>query len=239
MLKQAYLVVFAGLAGACGPSATGPTTVSGTAPPAAAAEPCPSGDALNDAARAGWGKGEGVVTASCLALRAAGETLWLIDGTFEPGTGEEMSLGMWTALITPGGEVRWAEGEDDLPYGAAMRSYTDGWTAADLDGDGTDEVLYVAGYDHGGYMESQLVAASIAGGKLAVGEAISLSSDNSAAVDPADPETGELHVCDGAWELVPAGAGRQVAVTYSGDQCEKPGRHVFSWNGAGLVAAGP
>lgn len=229
------LVVIAGLAGACGPSATTPATVSGTAPPQApaiAAEPCPSGEALNEAARRAWGKGAGTVTADCVALVAAGETLWFFDGTFEPGGPDAMSIGMWSALATPGGEVRWAEGEDDLPVGAMMRTYNVDWKAADLDGDGTDEVLHVAGYDHGGYMNSSLVIASIVGGQLTIAsEGLPLSADNSAA----DPDPSELESCDGSWELV----GRQVAVTYDGPSCERPGRHVFSWNGTALVEQAP
>ena len=233
MNKAYLLLVSAGIASACGPAPTGPSTVSGTAPPAtaaAAAEPCPAGDALIETARAAWGKGPGEIYADCVALRAGGETLWLVDGTFDPG-GDSMTMGMWTALVTPAGEVRWSAGDDELPYGAMMRTSSAGWTAADLDGDGTDEVLYETTYDHGGYLDSQLLVGRIAGGELVVAEGVPLSSDNSAA----DVDEAEMVVCSGAWEVV----GNQVAVTYDGPSCERPGRHLMSWNGTALAPAGP
>jgi hypothetical protein len=219
------------LLAACGAPGAPPAAPSAAAP-AAAATPCPDGDALAETARAAWGQGAGTASASCLAVRHAGGTLWILDGLFEPDPDEGM-VGMWTAVVRPGGEVVHLTGDDELPWGAAMRSSTTEWTAVDLDGDGDDEVLYVATYEHGGHMESSLQVAAIRGGELAGGESVPLGRDNSAAL--MDDDDG-LDVCDARWELVDAGAGRrQVAVTYEGDDCESPGRHLFAWNGRDLV----
>lgn len=219
------------LLAACGPAATSPPeTPSNHTAARPAPTPCPAEAELAETARRAWGKGPGTVTAGCVALIRKGATLWFVDGFFEPAESDG-TIGMWSALVTPAGEVTWTEGADDLPESAMWRASTSDHVAADLDGDGDDEVLWIANYDHHGYISDALVAAAIVDGGLVVGEAIPLSSDNSAAIvdDTETPET-----CSASWELVPAGAGRRVAVDY-GDDCATPGRKVFTWTGKGLV----
>ena len=226
---------------ACGSPARTTTTTATTgetsgeaAPPPAdaappeppAATPCPEGNALARAARKAWGKGKGTATADCVALRVDGGTLWLIDGTFEPDPIDDEGVGMWTALVTPAGEVRHREGDDGFSWGMVERSSADGWRAVDLDGDGDDEVVWVTSYDHGGHLQEVLSVARVDRGALAlVGDPLPLSEDNSAAGYPED----ETRVCDARWEL----AARRIAITY-GRGCERTGTVVYAFDGEKL-----
>ena len=224
-----------GAAAACGPAAPDQgTTVgnSGNAAPAkAAATPCPEGDALAETARAAWGKGAGTATAQCVAVSVGGETLWYVDGYFEPEPNDDMMMGMWTALVTPAGEVRWSSGDDELPYGVMMRDASGGHQAIDLDGDGSDEIVFVAGYSHGGYDQYSLGVLRLTANSLeGVETEVPLSSDNSAA----DPDPSELATCDASHEIVDAGGKKHIVITYSG-QCDRTGAVTYSLEGKTLV----
>jgi hypothetical protein len=219
-------------AAACGPKAASTSSTPSNTPPGQppfmVAGPCPAGEDLARLALQAWGKTGGTATAECVELRVKGEILWLVDGWHEPPESEDsMTVGSWSALVTPAGEVRWAEGDDELPFGALMKDMPGAWRAVDLDGDGTDEVLHELGYSHGGYTDTSLVVARIADGKLLYGNTdIPLSSDNSAAVE----DEAEMVMCTGTWEVTPP----DVSITYEGD-CERPGRKVYRWNGTSLV----
>jgi hypothetical protein len=219
---------------ACGPKSagSGPTTENHKQPPLMVAGPCPEGADLNALALSAWGKTGGTATAECIALRVKGEILWLVDGWYEPPESEDsMYVGSWSALVTPAGEVRWAEGDDELPFGALMKDASGAWRAIDLDGDDTDEVLHEVGYSHGGYTDTSLVVARVDGGKLVYGDTeIPLSSDNSAAVE----DEAEMVMCTATWEVTPP----EVVITYEGD-CERPARKVYRWNGTSLVDSAP
>lgn len=222
-----------GAAAACGPAAPDQGTVGnqGPAPARAAATPCPEGEAVNEAARAAWKKGAGSVYATCVAASVGGETLWLLDGYFEPEPNDDMMVGMWTALVTPAGEVRWVDGGDDFPYGAIMRDASGGHQAIDLDGDGNDEIVYVAGYSHGGYDSYNLIVMKVTASSVeTVSGEVPLGSDNSAA----DPDPSELATCDAAHEIVDAGGKKQIVITYSG-QCDRTGKVTYGLDGKALV----
>jgi hypothetical protein len=223
------------LLAACGPKpgGSGSTTENHKQPPLMVAGPCPAGADLNALALTAWGKTGGTATAECLALRVKGEILWLVDGWWEPPPEtEDYSVGSWSALVTPAGEVRWADGDDDMPAGVMLKDSPGRREAVDLDGDETDEVLQEVGYNTGGYYDSSLVVARVIDGKLeyAGGDEIKLSSDNSAA----DPEDGETYSCMAEWAVVEGAPPRQVAITYDGD-CERSGRFVYQWNGQALA----
>jgi len=218
------------IAAACGPKAAAPTTPAarGTAAPAATA--CPTGDALSETASHAWNKEGGSVTAECVALRVGGETLWLIDGWYEPPEpNEDNMVGSWTALVTPAGEVRWLDGSDDLTNGMLLNTTSEGWTAVDLDGDGTEEALHVNNYNAQGWMSDTLSVFAIVDGKGVWGEALALGHDNTVAA----PEPGEEEVCIANWEVIP-GTPAQIAVTWD-EGCEEPGRKLYRWNGKALV----
>lgn len=219
---------------ACGPkpAGTGPTTENHKQAPALVAGPCLEGEALSALALSAWGKTGGTATAECLALRVKGEILWLVDGWWEPPPEtEDYSVGAWTALVTPAGEVRWADGDDEMPAGVMLKDSPGRREAVDLDGDETDEILQEVGANHGGYYDSSLVVARVIDGKVEyTGDEIKLSSDNSAA----DPEESEAYSCMAEWAVVEGAPPRQVAITYD-EGCERPGRHVFQWNGAALA----
>jgi len=223
---------------ACGSSIERSPTV-GTRPvgaeSTAAVTPCPIGDALQQAARAAWKKGPGATTVECVAALAGGETLWLFDGSFEPEPNPDLTLGMWTALVTPAGEVRWVEGGDDFPYGAVDRTYAAEYQAVDLDGDGNDEIVYVVGYSHGGHDSSQLMVLRITGSgvEIVTGEEVALSSDNSAA----DVDSAKVGTCDGRHAIADAGGGRKhIEITYAGD-CERVGTVTWTYDGTALRQA--
>lgn len=224
-----------GAAAACGPAAPGQATTvgnSGTAAPAkAAATPCPEGEALAETARAAWKKGAGSIYATCVAVSSGGETLWYLDGYFEPEPNDDYMVGMWTALVTPAGEVRWADGADDFPYGVVMKDASGGHQAVDLDGDGNDEIVFVGGYSHGGYDSYMLGVLKVgaSGVQAAEGE-VALSHDNSAA----EPDPSELATCDATHELVDAGGKKHIRITYAGD-CERTGPVTYAYDGKALV----
>jgi hypothetical protein len=226
------------LVAACGARTATTMTPPGSAPAATAGQdsapaiPCPGHEAIAETARAAWDQDTGTAVAECVALRHGGGTVWILDGWFEPEPNADGLYSVWTALVRPDGEVLWRDGHESVPYGALVRRTADDWTAADLDGDGNDEVLYVASYDHGGHLNSELMAGAIVEGRLdLMAEGIPLSRDNSAAAEDED----EIETCDGAWELVPAGDRRHVAITYTGPDCEQPGRHLFAWDGKELI----
>jgi hypothetical protein len=223
---------------ACGPAVDHGATIGNEpggapAPAHASATPCPSEPTLTETARTAWNKGTGTITVSCVAVSVGGETLWYLDGSFEPEPNDDYMVGMWTSLVTPGGEVRWIEGDDDMPYSAIMNSYMGDLDAVDLDGDGNDEILYTAGYSHGGYEDASLTVMRVSadGVESLAGENIPLSSDNSAA----DPDPADLSTCDAQWALAEApGGGKQIEIEYAG-QCERTGKVVWRYDGKVLT----
>lgn len=208
-----------------------------TAPARPAVTPCPDGDALDAAATAAWQHGDGDVNAACVALAAGGRGLWLLDGFLTTKGDDGDALGAWTALVVPGGEVVSLTGEADVPFGFLEHTTLDLWQAADLDGDGDDELLHFIGYAHMGYETTTLRLARVEGGALvAIGEDIPFSSDNSGAVDPDDPEGPAAATCTAEWKLVPAGREQHIDITYAGEgECERTGHHVYRVAGDALV----
>jgi hypothetical protein len=216
-------------AAACGPKPAA-TSIDNTST-ADDRTPCPA-DAT-EAARAAWNVGEGSITVDCVAVRSRGETLWLLDGSFEEP--DAMMAWLYSAVVTPAGAVRWASEGDEVPLGALMRVASTSWTAVDLDGDGDDEVLWAITYSHGGYDEEHLQAGKLGpSGFEVAGDGILVSHDNSAA----DPDDGDVRTCDGSYQVIDGPGGtRQVVVERTGEDCDPPGRAVYAWDGTALVAA--
>ena len=237
MPRLVYLPLI--VAAACGSRGTSDTLGNTSAPGPGSTESrriaCPEGPALEAAARKAWSVDTAPVTPSCVALWS-GEPLWLVDGWVDRGT----SVDMFIALVTPGGEVRSVESDLELPSGAIDRSGTT-YAAADLDGDGRDEILLESAYSHGGYDQSSIMAVGVgADGKLvhSTEPALSLSADNTAA----DPDPGTAYSCDSTHRLVDRpGGGKLLEIVSSpatgttNESCPTPGRHVYAWDGAKLV----
>lgn len=238
-MKTLFPICIVTAVAACGTAPSRPTTVDNQREPddttRAAATPCPADAALTEAARAAWGKGAGTVNAICVAASVGGETLWMLDGYFEPEPNDDYMVGIWTALVTPTGEVRWVDGSDDNPYGVVMKDASGGYQAIDLDGDGNDEIVSVGGYSHGGYDSYTLIVQKVtpAGLESVEGE-VPLSHDNSAA----DPDPSELATCDAQHELVDAGAAKHIRITYAGD-CERTGTVTYALEGKALIEVKP
>lgn len=208
-----------------------------TTPVRPAVTPCPDGAALDAAAIAAWQHGDGEVNAACVTLAAGGRGLWLLDGFLVTTGADGDALGTWTALVVPGGEVVSLTGEADVPFGFLEHTTANDWQAADLDGDGDDELLHLIGYAHMGYENTTLRLTRVEGGVLvAIGEDIPLDSDNSGAVDPDDPEGPVAASCTATWKLVPAGREQHLDITYVDDGgCERTGHHVYRLAGDALV----
>lgn len=232
------------LAAACGPAATsssgaGPVSNQPAGPVAAAvAAPCPSGPELLAAAARAWSKPSTAgLSAECVALRVDGETLWYLDGWWEGGEAAGWNVGMWSALVTPSGETRWVDGADDLPPAAIDRGGTTNHQAIDLDGDGTDELVFEANWAHHGYEDGSLVVMRVRADGVASAvpaDGLVLITDNSAAVDdPADAVT-----CQGSYRFVDDGPGKRLEITYSG-QCERVGTRAWRLAGDKLVEITP
>jgi hypothetical protein len=229
MKRWTWLVV--GALGACGPKAGGPDTIGhddGTA--AAEATPCPTSAVA--IAEASWGAAPGTVEeVDCVAYRSGGETLWLLDGYVAPENADMVT--MRSSVVTPAGETRWADEPMEVPWGQMEKSATTDQRAVDFDGDGDDELVWVTAYQWGGIDEESLVAAKIVDGHPKVeGDEIALSYDNSAS----DPDPSELSSCTASWEVIDDGAGKALAITRDGPNCDPPGKTVYGWNGTALVA---
>lgn len=231
-----YPLLALALAAGCGTAPSAPPPVAHTArgdEPSTAAPPCPEGPGLPALARRAWGKPDGeIVTTACAALVVGGEPLWFVKGAWEDGR----RVGLWEALVTPDGAVRWADGSDDHPHGTLMRLGDARLEALDLDGDGADEALLTETTERGGFAVTHLVVYAVtARGARAVNDPapIVLATDDEGSI--VELETGKVTRCDGAL-VTPAapGGGRRIEVTYTG-QCDRTGRRAWRYDGRALV----
>lgn len=236
--SRSLFVVAGALAGlaACGPKGTK------TTPPPSGKDriACPDGDALSEAAKtyfAGGNADSADVSASCVAVYTD-RPLWVLDGWHESPTQEGVAL--VTALVDPASkQAVWVSGAGDFsfPPGAIDRMTGPGMSAADLDGDGKDELISITGTSAQGYdVESLSVLVIGATGLTTAGE-IPFLEDNSAA----DPDPSELISCSTEWKLVAGPDGTKqldltvTAQTPGESSCLAPGHHVMKWTGHELV----
>lgn len=209
-----------------------------TAHPRPAPTPCPTGDALDAAAIAAWRHGDGEVIATCAPLQVGGAPAWVIAGFLERPTDDDAGLGAWTAVVRPTGEVLALDGDDGLPPGAIDHTTGDAWTAADLDGDGDDELIHVEGYSHMGYSTTSLSVLRVTGAALVqVSDLIELDSDNTAAITEDDPDADRPHTCTGTWKLEPTARGQRLVIARTGDSDCPRDRLVLQLTPAGMTAA--
>ena len=178
------------------------------------ATPCPETAALEKLARTSWKKDgvNGRISVDCAALVVGGQTRWYLEGGFEPEPNDDWTVGLWSSLVTPEGETRWVEGDDEMPGHAMERGGIATMQGVDLDGDGSDELLMESQYMHGGHDESWLLVAKVTDDKVQIvtsDSGLALSSDNSAAVE----DEAEIRSCNATQAVVAAGGAKHIQIT--------------------------
>jgi len=186
---------------ACGPAARKPA-LDNTAKTSTKPVPCPRAPELAAIVKT-WGSDDAVVeVALCIPLRREGRALWWLEG---PAANREATgyVSTGNALIDERRAIVWKQREDKDSFGY---EYAGDGEAADLDGDGNDEVLYARTTGEGGVSQSELVVVGFA---------------------PAPTMTsiilggmGGEQTCDGSWSLVPHGRGKLIDVTRKGNACD-------------------
>lgn len=222
------------LLAACGGKATTPATTDVTnTSDAHVATPCPDAARLAEIAASAFERPheEDVL---CTALYA-GEPLWLIEGHTDVTEDGMAGVSEATAIVTTGGEVRWVVVDGAIPWGAWEAEMGPGYQAADLDGDGDDEVLYFGGYSKHGYTDTYVLASDVVDGKLVpAAESVALGSDNMGAA----MEESEYEGCSEEHALVAGpNGGLQLEVTRTAigaGGCDGLGHHVYVWDGHDL-----
>lgn len=198
---------------------------------------CPTGAHLVELARRAFPDAENQKNAPiapndlvCHVLRARVAT-WLI--TFaHTGCGD---VGAGAAAIVQNGAVTWSE---QGFYGPGTPCHGGTWQAADLDGDGNDELLWFQesmGHESSGHRSLTVMA--VANGEPTERDQLGLASRGSA--------EGNGHYswdCSASYRLVPAPHGAQwielVGHRYArdpDDRCPKDGRHVYAWKAGKLI----
>jgi hypothetical protein len=198
---------------------------------------CPSGAQLVEFARRAFSNADGLKNMKiqpnqlvCRVLRARVPT-WLI--TFaDTGCGDAR---VDAAMIVQNGALTWIEPGF---YELGMRCRGGIWQPADLDGDGSDELLWVQDYDgHEGYRRRWLTVMAVSNGEPTESGQLALASRGA--------NEGHDHYsydCSASYRLVPALHGAQQIelvghgyVRAPNDRCPKDGRHVYIWKGGKLI----
>lgn len=159
---------------------------------------------------------------ACQPLRAHAPT-WLITfANAECGS---------AAAIVEGGAVTWHQGPD--APGWPCRA--DSWQAADLDGDGTDELLWIRDAEgHEGSSHRSLTVRSIVDGAPEAGDSLALASRGTII------SAGRFsYDCSAQLRILPAAHGQHwLQLVGRGSvraDCPKRGRHVYAWKHGALV----
>lgn len=231
------------LASACGGPAATPALGNsrGAAPQVARVTvPCPTGDALTALARTAWDNPAGTITARCVELFVGGQALWLVEGSVEHALGDDgEAVDLDRALVVAAtGATLSKQLDTDQPTGVLDKMMGEGYTAVDLDGDGNDELIDITGWGHGGTQSLSLLVWRIDGNQLRAAGTLAMLDDNSAAVE----DEAEIRTCRAEHKLVdgPDGGKRiELNATWAGGpdptDCPLEGRHVYAWDGQGLV----
>lgn len=196
-------VIVIGLLAACGgakPSADGPSHEAAAGP-----TPCPADAELTALAAEMWAPATDARDVWCVPVRVQAGRLWWIAGYANDAP--------HAALVEPPGNVIWkaAEPVDEMYPDAELQH------AEDIDGDGTDEILYVSTYGEGGGSSTELVVIGVGGARPVTAKAaLGWSS--------IDDEG-----CLSDWSITDG----VVVVTGAGECATFSGR--FRWNGTELV----
>ncbi len=197
------------LAACGGPSK--PADAPGNHADAVAVTPCPDDAALLEVGAQAWPASTEIADVWCVAVRVDGEPRWYLSGYARDGEDAE-GASPHRALVAPDGALVWAEAD---AYDAYYPSGRDA-EARDLDGDGTDEVVYHQTQGEGGAGSYGVVVVGVAGGgaKLGVAELGYTAMDEG---------------CEADWTIEDG----WIVITGDGECATYSGR--YRWDGTTLV----
>jgi hypothetical protein len=168
---------------------------------------CPSPPVLAELAIAAWDdeallKRRPDLDVLCIPFRRDHKTYWWLEGPASQGE-QSSYIETGSALIDDLRSVVWSDrsGGDSFGY-----HHMEG-EAADLDGDGNDEVLYERMTGEGGMTRSELVVVSFTPAPRPALITLGMSGD------------GGDYACRGEWSLQPYGRGKLIDVTRTGNAC--------------------
>jgi hypothetical protein len=193
---------------ACGGAGRGGGAAHRCPPP-----PCPADDALLALAATAWAPSRDPENPWCHPLHVRGAWQWWIAGYAIPETSEAPGSQPHAALVTPEGAVAWREVSPYDEYYPDAREAT----AADLDGDGSDEPVYESTWGEGGGSITELIVVGVAG-EAPVRDGKSIGSSG--------PDDG----CTASWRI----RNRRLVITGDGDCADHT--TTLRWTGAALVA---
>jgi hypothetical protein len=185
---------------ACGSPASKPALENTTKPSTRSPKlvPCPSDEELAPLVKAAWSNDDEVKVGNCVPFRRNGKAHWWLEG---PAANREDGGYVPTgyAVLDERRAVIWKHRESIDSFGY----YYGQSEAADLDGDGNDEVLYERTTGEGGMSRGELVIVHFAPAPTI--KTIVLGGG------------GMDQTCDGKWVLVPAPRrGKLIDVTRTG-----------------------
>ncbi|MEZ4403832.1 MAG: hypothetical protein R3B06_27665 [Kofleriaceae bacterium] len=221
------------------PGSVGAATTA-AAPAARTGPPCPAPAELTGLARVAWGQPDAAdVEVACVAARLGGGPAWVVYGLARdiPSDDGGETNARHTAVVTaaPPHAVIAASIEDELSFTDVDYGERPTYQAADLDGDGTDELVTTLEASPRGVFTTTLAITTVAGDELAVSEGIPIGYDDSASdAEPPGPTS-----CAADLRVVPDpdGRGQLIEVTASaatGDPdvagaCLSAGVHRFRY----------
>ncbi len=199
---------------ACGGAAKKATDTPGNEAAAAPLAPCPDDAALLTLATEIWAPSTDPENVWCLPIRVQGEPRWWVAGYAKTDEPEAWGSSPHQALLAaPDGAVIWKEASPwDEMYPDAQEP-----EAIDLDGDGSDEILYQSTYGEGGGSSTEVVVIGVAGARPVSGRV---------AIGWSNMDEG----CDASWGIVDG----RIDITGDGECASFTGR--YRWNGTELVS---
>lgn len=220
------------LVAACGGGTKPAITNTASSPSTAARVACPTGAELEQLARSTWNATGGTATAHCTAFVRAGDPLWLVEGRIDRDGPDGRTVDFHSAVLgARDHRVIRIEVDPQHPWTANGVEYE----VADLDADGTDELIEVQTIRDDVHVEQTLTINHVAPDDpdhptlpLDGSRFIPLTNDTCASTHRVIPGP------DGTQQLEVVGTGAGDTAT-----CPQPGRHVYAWNGTDLVEAAP
>lgn len=212
------------------------------APPPLPAKPCPTGDALKAAAaaaRGGTTKATEVTEVSCNDITAAARKLWVLDFITADVNGFEGTLALVDARD---GKTIWKTKTGEADGGLAKATIE----IADLDGDGSDEVLRSATVGGNGYAKEALHVLAVRGDELVEVGSLPVRSENTGAVAMGWEKQKNHYECQSAHQIVDGTKSKTKLITLTGekrrgkppgDECPLEGRHSYSFDGKSVAEA--
>jgi len=208
-----------------------------TAPPAAPAKPCPAGTALAQAAASARSiKPADVTEVSCNDVTEGGRKLWAIDMiAMTPDSGFEGTLALVDARD---GKLVWKDKTGERAEGLPKADVE----AADLDGDGSDELLRSATVGGNGYAHETLYVLAWRGDKLVEVGALPVRSENTGAVAIGAVKQKDHYECQSEHKV----ADKRIVIVAAkrkgkppAAECPPEGTHLYAFDGKTVTEAKP